>query len=144
MTSELSPDDLEGLVCAANSPLWEERVAAGRQLARLAGDPEVDVILSRLLLDPQDTAVTYETGCAVLQRGDLHSLRLVLHALGAADADHADELTGVILEVWGESHQVWTQGWERCAVLATDSDEAVQIGANEVLCWQPSSKKRPT
>jgi hypothetical protein len=119
-------------------------VAAGRQLALLAGDAEVDVILSRLLLDRQDTAVTYETGCAVLQRGDLHSLRLVLHALGAADADHADELTSAIWDVWGESHQVWTQAWERCAVLTTDTDEAVRIGANSALAWKPSSNNRPT
>jgi hypothetical protein len=53
--------ELERLVGAASSSSWEERAASGRQLALLAGNHEVDLVLGRLLLDPQDTALTRRT-----------------------------------------------------------------------------------
>jgi hypothetical protein len=72
-------------------------------LALLAGDHGVDVVLGRLLLDPEDTAVTYDTALALLRRGDLHAMRLVLLAFGDADAEHADEIAGAIFHAYGDS-----------------------------------------
>jgi hypothetical protein len=132
---------LERLVGAARSSSWEERAASGRCLALLAGDGGVDVVLGRLLLD-EDTAVTYDMALALLQRGDLHALRLVLLAFGAADAGHADEIAGVIFHGYGDGNETWSRAWQRCRGLATDADERVRRGANSVLAWQPSSADR--
>jgi hypothetical protein len=135
--------ELERLVGAASSSSWEERAASGRQLALLAGNREVDVVLGRLLLDPDDTAVAYDTALALLQRGDLHALRLVLLAFGSADADQADEIGAAIFHAYGDSDEAWSQAWQRCRRLVTDVDERVRCGANSVLAWQPSSTERP-
>jgi hypothetical protein len=87
--------------------------------------------------------VTYHTALAHLQRGDLPALRLVLLAFGVADAERADEIAAAIFHAYGDSHEAWSQAWQRCRGLATDASEQVRCGANSVLAWQPSSTDRP-
>lgn len=122
---------------AARSPSWEARAAAGQHLALLAGDLQVDRILATLLLDEHDTAVTYETSAALLRRGDAHAFRLVLVALGEADADRADEIMGAVFHVYGDEASLWEMAWQRCEALGNDPDERVRCGAASVL---PSSR----
>jgi hypothetical protein len=138
MDASTGPTQLDALVEAARSPSWEERAASGRRLAPLAGDHDVDGVLGRLLLD-EDTAVTYDTAIALLQRGGLHALRIVLLAWGEAGTDNADEIAGAIFHAYGDSWEKWGQAWQRCTGLATDPDERVRRAANSVLAYQPSS-----
>lgn len=64
------------------------RAAAGRRLAAHAEVGDAARILDLLLLDGEDTAVTQETAEALLGRGDVLGLHLVLKALAvAADPD---------------------------------------------------------
>jgi hypothetical protein len=59
---------------------WEDRAAEGEALAAGAGRADVDARLLALLLDPEDTAVTFRTAIALLERRDLQALRLVVLA----------------------------------------------------------------
>ncbi|WP_406193099.1 hypothetical protein OH807_02145 [Kitasatospora sp. NBC_01560] len=114
----------------AGSELWSVRAAAGRRLAASAPDriDEVADVLHRLLLDPQDSAVTAETAEALLARGDTVGLRHVLLARSrAAEQWTADEIQAALDGAPG-----WTtaRGANRMArqlrELATDSDEGVR------------------
>ena len=77
------------------------RAAAGRFLAAHAEVDDAARIL-HLLLDGGDTAVTWATAEALLERGDVLGLRLVLKALAMAadpnvpdwDAATMDEIEG--------------------------------------------------
>ncbi|WP_107503097.1 HEAT repeat domain-containing protein [Streptomyces sp. DH-12] len=72
----LSDDQqLSALFEQANSPAWSVRAAAGRQLAAAPRTDQAVEVLFRLLLDPDDTAVTRETAQALLERGDTSPLR---------------------------------------------------------------------
>lgn len=136
MVIESSDQKLGALILAAASPSWEQRAAAGRGLAMFVGRSEADSVLARLLLD-RDTGVTYETGRGILAHGGAHGWRMVIRALGAGEADTADELAGVIMEALADSQVAWDEAWARCEALASDPDEAVGRGATSVLSWRP-------
>ncbi|MFC6019956.1 hypothetical protein ACFP2T_27625 [Plantactinospora solaniradicis] len=118
----------------ACSPSWEVRATTGQRLALLVGDPGVDDLLTSLLLDPIDTAVTYETARSLLRHDDAHAVRLVLTALGGGDGDQADEIMAAISHTYeGEGEGVWRAVWQRCQALLEDPDERVRLGAASVL-----------
>lgn len=88
MTASASGDDLSSAFQDAASKSWSVRAAAGRRLAAHAEVGDAARILDLLLLDGEDTAVTQETAEALLGRGDVLGLHLVLKALAvAADPD---------------------------------------------------------
>ncbi|WP_340539153.1 hypothetical protein [Nocardioides sp. GXZ039] len=71
---------------------WQERAALGEELAAQLDRPGAEQQIMALLLDPDDTAVTYRTARALLERRDLRGVRLVLSAEARADANHAEWL----------------------------------------------------
>ncbi|RKN19215.1 hypothetical protein D7147_16810 [Micromonospora musae] len=119
----------------ADSPTWSVRAAAGRHLARSRGIDEVADTLHRLLLDPQDTAVTWETAKALLERIDAMGLRLVLLARSyAADEATADEIQAAL-----DCNSDWMTpaGADRLTKhlrdLAMDEDAGVRDEARRIL-----------
>jgi hypothetical protein len=72
--------DLDAVVRDARAATWSVRAAAGRRLAMCAERPGLDEVLLCLLLDEGDTGVVQATADALLQRQDVHGLRLVLSA----------------------------------------------------------------
>ncbi|MEU2183745.1 hypothetical protein [Streptomyces thermolilacinus] len=117
----------------AQSPSWAARAAAGRRLAAAAQDPDVVGLLHRLLLDGQDTAVTQETAEALLERWDVHGLRLVLAALAVADDDTGDHLDGALGNVCHQSDEDLARLQALASVLVSDADPAVSREAREIL-----------
>ncbi|MEU2620330.1 hypothetical protein ABZ642_19750 [Streptomyces sp. NPDC007157] len=129
MSQEQRAGGLMAALRDAESESWSCRAAAGRQLAAIAGQEEVESVLERLLLDPHDTGVTQETAEALLQRRDLVGLRTVLAALSRAEAwETADQLDG---EVY--NHQSWMiadgrldQFVQQLEALTADEDAGVR------------------
>ncbi|MGW3892509.1 hypothetical protein ACWD69_27835 [Micromonospora chokoriensis] len=119
----------------ADSPAWSVRAAAGRHLARSRGIDEVADTLHRLLLDPQDTAVTQETAMALLERKDATGLRLVLLARSYA----ADEATAAEIQAALDCNPDWMTpvGADRLTKqlrdLAMDEDAGVRDEARAIL-----------
>ncbi|MFG1791332.1 hypothetical protein [Nocardia sp. NPDC049149] len=114
-------------IAQADSPSWSVRAAAGRRLATAPQIEAVADVLHRLLLDPQDTAVTSETAAALLARGDLPGLRAVLTTLSmATDDDIAEQLSAEL----GSDSQ-WTAGHSvadlirRCQMPTSDADQGL-------------------
>ncbi len=130
-----SEDDRSQALLLAESRAWDDRVEAGRRLAGLAGDPEIDDVLDRLLLDPDNTAVTEETAKELLRRRDLPGLRVFARAW-----DRADDQTGDCL---GDSTYTVRQSvedqtglmWRLRALADGDPDASVRTGAADVLGW---------
>lgn len=86
-------DELTAVVRDADAVSYLVTIAAGRRLAAAADVPAVTEVLERLLLDDADTAVCQEIADALLQRRDIHGLRLVLAALAAANRPSFPEST---------------------------------------------------
>ncbi|MEO3773810.1 hypothetical protein [Micromonospora sp. B9E7] len=119
----------------ADSPTWSVRAAAGQHLAKSRGIDVVADIIHRLLLDPQDTAVTWKTAEALLERKDTVGLRLVLLARShAADEATADEIQAAL-----DCDPDWmtTGGPDRLVKhlrdLAMDEDAGVRDEARRIL-----------
>lgn len=68
---------------------WEERAAAGEVLAQNAGS-DADTRLLELLLDPEDTAVTFRTAAALLKQRTAEAFRLLVLVAAKADDSHRD------------------------------------------------------
>lgn len=119
----------------ADSPTWSVRAAAGRHLAKSRGIDEVADVLHRLLLDPQDTAVTWATAEALLERKDVIGLRLVLLARSYAAA----EATAQEIQAALDCNPDWMTagGADRLTKqlrdLATDEDAGVRDEAQRIL-----------
>ncbi|MEU0784724.1 hypothetical protein ABZ341_24510 [Streptomyces sp. NPDC006173] len=136
MSQEQRADGLRAALREAESKSWSCRAAAGRQLAAIASQEEVEPVLERLLLDPHDTGVTQETAEALLRRRDLVGLRIVLGTLSRAEAwETADQLDG---EVY--NHQSWMiadgrldQFVQQLEALTADEDAGVREEALRFL-----------
>ncbi|MFD8933440.1 hypothetical protein [Streptomyces mirabilis] len=142
MSQEQRADGLRAAFRDAESKSWSCRAAAGRHLAAIAGQEEVEPVLERLLLDPHDTGVTQETAEALLQRRDLVGLRIVLATLSRAEAwETADQLDG---EVY--NHQSWMiadgrrdQFVQQLEALTADEDAGVREEALRFLGSDPEA-----
>lgn len=140
VTASADLDDLSSAFQDAESKSWSVRAAAGRCLAAHAEVHDAVRILHLLLLDGKDTAVTWATAEALLQRGDALGLRLVLKALAVAadpnvpdwDASTMDEIDAAIT-----SDPRWTthDGWVRLGaqLLELTSDADVSAEATRLL-----------
>ena len=139
VTASADFEDLGSAFQDAESESWSVRAAAGRALADHAEVDDAARILHLLLLDGRDTAVTQETAEALLQRGDVLGLRLVLKALAVAadpnvpdwDASTMDEIDAAIT-----SDLRWTteDGWVRLGaqLLELTADAEVAEEANRL------------
>jgi hypothetical protein len=113
---------------------FEQRARLGKQLAVAAGEPDVDERLLSLLLDPHDTAVTYRTALALLERRDLAGLRLIVKADALADDDTGQWLSDAIGAFRARS--LGTDDdflLSALTELSSDSDQAVQRSARDLL-----------
>ncbi|MFF9624939.1 hypothetical protein [Streptomyces griseosporeus] len=131
---------LEVALAEAASPLWTQRVRAGRDLAPHADVPEAAEVLLGLLLDVEDTAVTRQTAATLARAGTAAAVRLIALALAQADDNHADWLhTGVHDALLG-SDRVRDAVAAACGELARDQDEAVRRGTAEISAWTEDTK----
>ncbi|MFD7447173.1 hypothetical protein [Streptomyces sp. NPDC059909] len=133
MTPSAPGDALSSALRDARSPSWSVRAAAGRYLAGAAEDAEVAAVLHRLLLDGQDTAVTQETAEALLERGDVCGLRMVLAALTRADDDAGDHLDAAINNVYCQSDEGLAQLDKLSSALVSDADASIGREADRIL-----------
>ena len=118
----------------ADSSDWQARANAGDQLAAFAGDPAVDELLGRLLLDPDNTAVTVATAEALLARRDLVGLRVFTLAYGRADDDNGNDLNDSMYSV-RQSTEDQDGLIGRLRLVALDEDQDVRTGATAALTW---------
>jgi hypothetical protein len=126
----------------AESDSWSVRAAAGRRLAAHAAADDAARALHLLLLDGQDTAVTWATAEALLQRGDVLGLRLVLKALAVAanpnvpnwDASTMDEIYAAITgdPQWMSDDGALRRG-AQLRELSSDADTSVAEEARRLL-----------
>jgi hypothetical protein len=113
---------------------FEQRAGVGEQLAGTVGEPDVDERLLSLLLDPQDTAVTYRIALALLERRDFAGLQLIVKADALADDDTGQWLSDAI-----GTFRARSLGRDDDFLLSTltelvgDSDKAVQRSARGLL-----------
>ncbi len=114
----------------AESDSWEERAAAGRELAS-EDDPAEKAIIRRLLDDP-NLAVIEATADALIRRGDSAGLELVLSRLATADDQVANTLLWII---WPAAHLYGLPMQGAVQTFADHADEAVRDGALVALRW---------
>jgi hypothetical protein len=119
----------------ARSDYVVERAFAGRQLARYAGDTEIDAALRVLLLDPRDTMVAQETAEGLLARRDAAGWRLFAAAYQEAD-DHTIGHLGDAMYSVRQTHEDQNSLVAGLRVVAkTDEDPIARAGAEEILHW---------
>ncbi|WP_411107681.1 hypothetical protein [Streptomyces sp. cmx-4-9] len=133
MTLSEIDNELSSALQDARSASWSVRAAAGRRLAGSAEEAGVADVLHRLLLDSQNTAVTRETAEALLERGDICGLRMVLVALSSADDGTSDYLDGAINDVCCQSEEGLAQLKELSSVLVSDADDSISNEASRIL-----------
>ena len=114
-----------------------DRMEAGQCLASFAGQPTADALLHRLLLDDEDTAVTYETAEALLTRKDLAGARAVARA--AAEADPQDLTAAWIGDAvhneWRMRQEDLDLGHHLCAALLNSDETPVRQGAAALAAY---------
>lgn len=115
-------DDLTPYLRDSASPSWAVRAAAGRRLAAAAEHPGAAEVLPRLLRDGQDTFVVQETAEALLERGDVLGLRMVLAARVGANDDVRDHIGAAILNVCCQSDEDAERLAALCSALVSDAD----------------------
>lgn len=126
-------DELSSAFQDARSASWSVRAAAGRRLAGAAEGAEVAEVLHRLLLDGRNTAVTQETAEALLERGDVCGLRMVLAALTSADDNTGDQLHAAITNICCQSEEGLTRLEVLSSALVSDADASIGKEANGIL-----------
>ena len=125
------------------SPSPTDRVEAGRKLAELAGQPQVDALLLRLLLMDDNTLVPHEVAEALLERRDLVSSRVLAQAV--AEADHRDLTYHWILDavetVWMQTAEDVATAGAICSALVEDADRSVSTGGRELLHFTRTGRR---
>lgn len=120
----------------AMSDGWEARAAEGEAIAPRSGTPEVDARLLALLLDPEDTAVTYRTALALLRQRTPEAVRVVVCADARADANHSDWIgdafATVRADALGDDDEFLRS---TLSGLSADRDEACARAARALATW---------
>lgn len=117
------PSAVAEAVAAADDADVEVRAAAGVLLASSPDlEPFTDVLV-RLLLDPENTFVTSETADALVGRGDVAGMRLVVSALAQVDDENTENWIWdvVLYPETIDNHAVLTSSLE---ALTTEPDVA--------------------
>ena len=114
-----------------------DRMEAGQRLASFAGQPTADALLRRLLLDDENTAVTYETAEAHLARKDLAGARAVARAIAEADPRDltAAWIGDAIYGEWMMRQEDIDLGYQLCEALLNSDETPVRQGAAAVAAY---------
>lgn len=143
-TDRSEPPALSSEVRAlAKSPHPPDRAEAGRRLATFAGRSDVDDLLLHLVLDENDTLVTFETAKALLARGDTASARVIARAAALVDPrdSTSDWLSDAVNDVWLQNTDDARTALGVCSALADDPEAAVREGAIELRLWIESDHR---
>lgn len=122
------PSTVAEAVVAADDADVEVRAAAGVVLASSPDlEPFADVLV-RLLLDHENTFVTSETADALVGRGDVAGMRLVVSALAQVDDENTENWIWdvVLYPETIEDHAVLTSSLK---ALTTEPDVAATAAA---------------
>jgi len=115
---------------------WEERASEGEELAAQVGSPDADERLLELLLDPDNTAVTFRTAVALLDRRSLAAVRMIAVASAMADDNHMDFLGDAVAEFrarsLGGDDQFLRGALES---IGSEADSAYARAAQELHAW---------
>lgn len=125
---------MQGALDEALSPLWSQRVRAGRDLASFADVPVAAKALVGLLLDVADTAVTRQTAEALARVGTMAAVRLIALAVAEADDMYGDWMQTGVHEALGGPDSMPDLA-AVCGQLARDPEAVVRRGAAEILAW---------
>ncbi|MFE7507457.1 hypothetical protein [Promicromonospora sp. NPDC057488] len=114
---------------------WEERAAAGEVLAQSAGS-DADTRLLELLLDREDTVVTFRTAAALLKQRTVPAFRLLVLASAETDDSHrdwiADAIDEFIVRSQGEAEPFLRQALE---TIRNGGDAVCSQAAREWEAW---------
>lgn len=117
---------------------WERRAVAGQRLAQWADRDDVARVLTNLLLDPGDTAVTYSTAEALLLRSDATGLRLISAALLHADEQRVHWMHTAVVRYLIEHGDI--DGFiEKCRGFVA-GDNGLPEGAGWLFQWAQEIK----
>ncbi|WP_433163123.1 hypothetical protein [Kribbella sp. CA-247076] len=120
------------LTALANSEDYHDRVDAGRALASFADAREARESLLRLVLDANDTFVTYATAEALLRRHDLAGLAIIAEALASADLQHRTYVGDAVAAVFTMFASERDRAVEACDELSLDASAQVRQGSAEL------------
>ena len=121
----------------AISPEVPDRMEAGLRLAPFAGQPTADALLHRLLLDEENTAVTYDTAEALLARKDLTGARAVARAIAEADPRDltAAWIGDAVHSEWRMRQEDLDLGHQLCETLINSDEAPVRQGAAALAAY---------
>lgn len=115
---------------------WEQRASLGERLAPCVGEAGVDARLLALLLDPDDTAVTYRTAIALLNEHSTQALRLIVLAKSRADDNTRDWIEGAFTNLRADTLGACDEFLARAlVVLGVDADPVCRETAQDLLQW---------
>jgi hypothetical protein len=139
-------DSLASYLALAQSTDFEERARAGVALAPHAGNPRVDSVLIKLLVDDADTWVTQATTEALIRDGRRPAVRVLLSAIAAAEQAIGLATDGGVRQAglcnleemdstafWEDDDNEYFLKQPVLEELAEDSDEGVRRGARDLL-----------
>ena len=128
MTDDARHAVVAALLRLANSNDFWDRADAGQALATFAQTPGAEQRLHQLLLDDDDTLVTYVTAGALLRREDATGVAAVARALAVADAGQADWIFTAVHDVFAVYASRRDAAVRTCDALIADSDVRLRRG----------------
>jgi hypothetical protein len=122
------------------SGTWEERVDLGQKRAAALRGENIDDVVIDLLLDPVDTAVTFRTAIALLERRDLLGVKHVIRACACGDQNANDWLGDAFRHFRADSMGADDEFLQSAlAGIASGADESDATAAREMSSWLFSS-----
>ena len=132
MSSQARRAVVTALCELAAGPNYRDRADAGRALASFTDVPEATEPSLDLVLDADDTPVTYATVEALLRRHDAAGLAVVAAALNAADQSQIDWIGDAVIDVFGVSSRDRDTALRQCRELADSPHERVRCGVENL------------
>ncbi|MGF6888788.1 hypothetical protein ABIA39_008077 [Nocardia sp. GAS34] len=133
MSNEVRGAVVAELIRLAGSPDYRDRADAGRCLASFAEMPETRGPLVSLVLDTDDTFVTYATAEALLRRQDAAGFAVVAAGLASAGWEQSDWIYTAMRDVLGVFANDRDAALRECEKLAKVTDEQVRRGAGLLI-----------
>jgi len=131
VTEHEEPDEARALIQMSRSADYKIRADAARRLAHFAVDAAAAHRLRQLILDADDTMVTFVATTALIARGDAAGLAIVASALAVADENQLDWIDTGVGDGLNRSESARQHAMRICSDLATrHPDESVRRGAS--------------
>jgi hypothetical protein len=119
---------------------WEERVDLGQTCAAALRGEGIDDVVIDLLLDPDDTAVTFRTAVALLERRDVLGVKHVIRACAYGDQNANVWLGDAFRHFQADSKGADDEFLKSAlADIAGGADESDAAAAREMRSWLFSS-----